>query len=682
MADRRTIGGALAMCVALVIGAAPVAQANHANRTLNVVPETVSLPPGVSHTFTARISRAASTVSGTINIDFENEAGVNDTDGNTPETPDLTCSIPADSSECTVSYSGTNLGRDLWRVWIDHDGLNSTVEADLAEGFNSERDPGTGGSACGGAGQNGEPDCTDVVDARWGSGTLDCDDARGPDTEREVNLTGGGNASNETYTCNVRTNLGTADPNETVNAEVTNGTNDPDVIDGASYDSPDYTCETSATGSCTINVTQNENEIGTATVCFWIGNAEAGAQECGEEATGEGQEPNGGDTGNDLADAVELTWQERSTVGGGLDVEPETASSALAQPYSLTANVYDQFGEQFRGTTTVYFEFFRGSPSDDDGNSPGSPDDSCVTEDASTCTISYTSSSVPGTDLICSWIGVTPDMSGTNNSGTCSLETLSDEDDTAGQADPPEPSSDAIDVVQKIWTNPTSATRLDCTPETSSGRRGTFHRVTCAATDSNGASISGAEIDVEATGTNDPDALDHPATPDFSCVTGSDGRCSVIHGRGGVGDTLATGTTSYRAWIDQDNDNGTTEADSGEGRDEVSAPGAAEPDGTDVVERTWNPHRCTISGTNGSDTLVGTSGDDIICGRGGNDKISGGGGEDELLGEGGNDNISGGEGDDKLSGGKGSDKLNGGPGQDTCIGGKGKNRYSSCEQRK
>ena len=680
----RSIGSAFLTALVLAAMLVAPARANHGLRTLNIVPETISLPPGVSHTFTARISAPATTTSGTINVDFENESGVNDGDGTTRETPDLTCSIASGEDSCTVTYSGTNVGRDVWRAWIDHDGLNSTIEADVTEGFNQERVPGDGGTRCAGAAQNNdqEPDCTDVIDVRWGSGTLDCDDARGPDTEREANISGGGNASNELYTCSVRTNLGTPNPNETVRAEVTNGINDPDAADGASYDSADYSCQTAANGTCTINVTQNENESGPGTICFWIGNAEAGTQECAEEATGEGQATDGSDAGNDLADQTEVTWEERSAAGGGLDVEPERGVSNLGASHSLTASVFDQFGEQFLGSTTVNFEFFRGSPSDPDGNSPTTPDATCTTADSSSCTYNFTQSTVPGTDLLCAWMGSTPAMAGTNNNGTCATESVTDADDEGGAVDAPQPPSDSIDVVQKIWQSATSATQLDCNPEDSTGRRGTFHRITCTALNSSGATVAGAEIDVEATGINDPDGLDQPSDPDFSCVTSTAGTCSVTHGRGGIGSTDQAGSTVYRAWIDTDNDNATTEADGGEGRDEAATPGGAEPDGTDVVQRTWTFHRCTISGTGGSDRLVGTAGPDIICGLGGNDRILGRGGADDILGEKGDDTLQGGSGNDSISGGDGKDKLNGGTGRDKCIGNKGRDRYSGCERRR
>ena len=71
------------------------------------------------------------------------------------------------------------------------------------------------------------------------------------------------------------------------------------------------------------------------------------------------------------------------------------------------------------------------------------------------------------------------------------------------------------------------------------------------------------------------------------------------------------------------------------------------------------PSGCTISGTDGNDTLTGTSGNDVICGLGGNDTITGGNG---------NDQIDGGPGDDTITGGNGKDSLIGGPGLDRLAG--------------
>ena len=228
------------------------------------------------------------------------------------------------------------------------------------------------------------------------------------------------------------------------------------------------------------------------------------------------------------------------------------------------------------------------------------------------------------------------------------------------------------------------ATQLDCSPETSTGRRGTVHRVTCIARTSSGTPVSGAEIDVEANGVNDPDDGYDPTPPDFSCTTSAatEGTCTIVHGQGGVGSTSSAGLTSYRAWVDADNDNSTAEADEGEGRDETVTPGSDEPDATDVVERTWEMHRCTMSGTSAGDRLVGTAGDDVICGLGGNDTILGRAGDDELLGHKASDDLKGGSGEDVLTGGRGHDDLGGGRGEDSCHGNSWFDRFSSCEQRR
>lgn len=226
-------------------------------------------------------------------------------------------------------------------------------------------------------------------------------------------------------------------------------------------------------------------------------------------------------------------------------------------------------------------------------------------------------------------------------------------------------------------------TQLDCGPEESTGRRGTDHRITCVARAASGTPVAGAEIDVEANGVNDADGGYEPAIPDFSCTTtGAEGACTIVHGHGGEGSTSQSGLTSYRAWVDVDHDDATTEADEGEGSDETVTPGADEPDGTDVVERTWEMHRCTMSGTAGPDRLVGTADDDVICGLGGDDTIFGGGGHDQLQGHRGGDRLKAGSGDDRLFGGRGHDDLGGGRDDDSCSGGSGFDHFSSCEQRR
>ena len=98
---------------------------------------------------------------------------------------------------------------------------------------------------------------------------------------------------------------------------------------------------------------------------------------------------------------------------------------------------------------------------------------------------------------------------------------------------------------------------------------------------------------------------------------------------------------------------------------------------------------CTMSGTEGNDSLIGTTGNDTICGFGGDDLIYGMGGNDTIYGGEGNDTIYGdgssvssflpsyfvrnldtvsNPGNDTLDGGTGVDALYGGPGVNPCKG--------------
>ncbi|HVM34848.1 MAG TPA: hypothetical protein VM784_05845 [Actinomycetota bacterium] len=617
---------ALVATVAVVL-AAPSATANHGTAGLDARPETATRGVGTQHTIEARLvtlctpssgsdpdctPASRTSTSGAVTINFENENGPNDPDGGTSlDTPDRQCSLAGAQNSCSMSYTGTNRGTDVWRVWIDH------TSPDTSEGRNESTAPGTSGC---GAAPNTEPDCTDVVEVTWIAGPparLDCDDQGPPDTEREVNDPGGP-GSNEVYNCFATDEFGNpvadADPNTSgtqnivVRGEVENGVNDPDADDGASYDTPDYSCTISTGptttnpnalpfGQCNITVTQNELETGTAEICFWIGEGE-GAALCANEPTGENQAADGSDTGNDRADQVEKAWGFRSADQGGLDAEPETATNPTGQNHTITATVYDQFGSPIGGNHTIKFEFFQGSPTDADGNTPNTPDASCTTGGNASCAVTYTSST-QGTDMICVWYR-TPDpaMAGTSTSNpTCDGEQRDDPDDDPAGQDAPQPSGDRIDVVQKTW-GPGGATgpRLDCEPETDNNPTGSAHSITCTARNAQNQGVAGVFIDVEATGANDPDNANSPTSPDFSCTTVADnaqtpaneaGTCSFTHG-GGSQSTANAGTTTYRAWVDADNKNETTEADATEGRNETATPGAtAEPDGTDVVEKTW-----------------------------------------------------------------------------------------------
>jgi hypothetical protein len=582
-----SIAVSIAMLVSMVALASPAA-ANHPSSCLDLTPETATNQAGDNHTITAMLrvitancTGGAITVTGQggpVNIDFE-IAGVNDVDGgNTPDTPDLTCTIAVNQSSCTVTYSGNGAGGDTIRGWIDHDGLTPAqggqTEADLGETQAAE-----------------DSDTTDVVAKTWtagGASEVDCDDVTGPDTERETNPSLSGAASNEEYNCRVTDAAGNAITNVVVRGEVTAGVNDPDATNGASFDTPDYVCTTGAGGTCAVTVTQNESQAGTATICFWLGTAAEGQTACGTEPVDEAAAANGSDQPNDRADTVTKTWEARTAATGGVDAEPETDTNNLGENHTITATVYDQFGSPFQGNTVVRFEFFGGSPTDaagDAGNTPATPDRTCTTQNSATCSITYSQNTNAGTDLICVWTNAAPGMANNNTNGTCGGEGLTDADDQADQADAPAPANDDVDVVQKVWRNPNAPARVDCGPETDTNPTGTAHTITCTVTNALGNVSANANVDVEATGPSDPDGANTPLVPDFTCTTNAQGACTFTHGPAG---TTTPGTTTYRAWLDADNSNATNEADTTEVRDEAATPGqTAEPDDTDVVAKTW-----------------------------------------------------------------------------------------------
>lgn len=293
------------------------------------------------------------------------------------------------------------------------------------------------------------------------------------------------------------------------------------------------------------------------------------------------------------------------------EVNPHGQSPG-ASDETYTCTVYDQFGDQM-ADQVVYGEVENdvNDPDLEDGPSYTSPDYNCTTEvdftediegGTSYCTITIRQAeSELGKAFICFWTG-TP----TEGQTLCSSEATGDNQN----ANPPYQGDgtgdeDRADKVEKAW----HLDQLNCDPETKFNPVGSSHTITCTveSISRNQANQTtrrtGYRVDVEASGANDPqgdgDTTTSRKTPDFTCTTRSmddpttpdfneTGTCTITHGPGGTGSTSNTGVTTYRAWIDVDNNDNTDEADPTEGRDENSQPGTdLEPDDTDVVEKTW-----------------------------------------------------------------------------------------------
>jgi hypothetical protein len=263
------VAGAVSMSVlSLVLVVAPVSSASPPGAALwrlDIEPEVSTAATGTVYTLTASVTDLLGNGQDGAMIDFEVLSGPGDDDvgtaGNTPETPDLSCisagggvGVPA---TCAVSYAESDniAGDDPVVAWIDVDGLDATVEADMAEGLDAT---GIGASVCGagttGAGITVEPDYTDCVVRTWTERT-----GVTVDVEPEVATVAQGQAVTLTA---VVMDPGGPVSNSSVRWFFMPGSpNDP----GSPGNSPDATCTTDASGQCSVSYVPTV--LGTDTLC-------------------------------------------------------------------------------------------------------------------------------------------------------------------------------------------------------------------------------------------------------------------------------------------------------------------------------------------------------------------------------------------------------------------------------
>ncbi|MGH2808096.1 MAG: hypothetical protein ACRDKT_12575 [Actinomycetota bacterium] len=403
--------------------AAPASATHPANSCIDVDPEADTNPVGTSHTLTATLRTIANNActgapiepaGGGVTMNFE-ISGANARTGS----PDLTCRVRNNQTSCTVSYTGTNAGQDAIQGWLDHD----------EDGVLDQ----------------GEPTVTVAKTWTPAANTLDCDDATGPDTERESNPSASGTSSSEAYTCTATVAGGVAAPAGTViNAEVENGINDPDATDGTSYVNPDYTCAVATNGSCQITVTQNETETGTAEICFWIGSATEAATLCGTEPTDENQVAGGADSGNDFADQTELTW---TSAAQRLDCDPEGTDNQVGAAHTITCIATDTAGANLAGVA-IDVEI-AGANDPDVADSPASPDMTCTTAQNGRCSVTHGTggtgtTTATGVTTYRAWV----DADGTNSTVEADVTEGNNEQTTPGADAEP----DDTDVVIVSWS--------------------------------------------------------------------------------------------------------------------------------------------------------------------------------------------------------------------------------------
>jgi Bacterial Ig-like domain (group 1)/RTX calcium-binding nonapeptide repeat (4 copies) len=589
---------------------------------LDCSPETDQNETGDSHTVTCTATdQFGNGVSGQ-EIDWELE-GANDPDDVQTGTPDYECTTNS-SGSCSMTTgplgsqgntSSTEAGTTTYRAWLDKDGTDSNItEADNTEGRCAESD-GTNADEAGCANESGvtetpgetaEPDTTDVVTKTWVSAPLNCS------PETDVNPTG----TNHTITCTARNAAGALSSGILIDVEAY-GANP--VDSGDSPGTPDFTCTTDVTGTCSVTHGPagrgTTNDFGTTLYRAWVdedgvhtGTANPAAQSHGNYEGDQGEGPYTGSDpdasssqtstaqpGNtaepDKTDVVSKTW-----TASRIDCSPETDINPSGEAHTITCSTTGVNTNTFGAGVVIHAEA-TGANDPDSAETLVTPDFTCTTNAQGRCSFSHgpggtgTTNSA-GTTTYRAWINVdSPDASDDQT-----VEADTDETRVEG-SDQSEP--DNTDVVEKTWI----ASRLECSPETDTNPAGTSHIVTCTATDAAGAVVSGTAVDAEATGPNDIDAGDSPTSPDFSCTTASNGQCSFTHGTGGRGTTDSFGQTFYRAWIDADNADGTTEADITEARDESSGAGStSEPDDTDVVEKNWSAVPTTLTIVPDTDT--------------------------------------------------------------------------------
>jgi hypothetical protein len=257
----RASARSLALVMGLVLMAAPLlggsALADVGGRTLNADPEQDDRPLGDNRVVKGVLS-AAPDVGTQINIDFEID-GVGDPQGDggdvgASRSPDRSCTVVGgtadntatagvdESTTCTIKYKSTVSGHDDVRAWLDVDGLDDTVEADMSEGLNGD----------------GTPDGTDVVWTDWfgrpdKGAWLDCAEPQ--------NLELG----TDSVSCRL---LGTSNAEGwRIDGENLAGAND---VDGRQVPADfDDGCVTDDTGACNFELV-NMDEVGLATMCYWV----------------------------------------------------------------------------------------------------------------------------------------------------------------------------------------------------------------------------------------------------------------------------------------------------------------------------------------------------------------------------------------------------------------------------
>lgn len=558
--------------------------------TLNCEPETKTNPVRSSHAITCQVTVPGGSASPTASpsptptgspspsptppprsgFRIHAEAtGANDTDGNTPESPDFTNCITGADGTCTFVHGpgGTgntaNPGTTVYRAWID-DGNDTQVEADPDEGRDEFLNPG----------QNGADDNTDVVEKLWQVAPLDCF------PEQDANPTG----TPHTVTCRASTAGGTPNTNVQIDVEAS-GANDLD--NGETLDSPDWECFTNQNGECSFTHGPGgkgtTNQEGVTQYRAWIDADSSNAQSEADrfEARDEGNEA------PDETDVVQKTWTPNPT---SLTIEPESDAASVGSCNAFTITVRGNNNQPVSGVFVDVEQRHERAANQTNNDEPrvtfctpraaDGPNPSAVDQTQGDLDPPDESPDNPGTaggETLASTdaqgrvtIGVAVEpANGSDGTGnvtvTAFFETDDDNDPEAGE---PQDSS------TKTWVTPEGRT-IVCQPETATNPVNTQHTVTCNVRDRFGAPVEGEGVTFTETGPGD--------------FTSRGTRTNANGDVAAVTTSAEGGTQSITATIEDDLQG----AEPGEVDecDRASGTPAGAPEGacSDSVSKTWVP---------------------------------------------------------------------------------------------
>jgi hypothetical protein len=473
-----------------------------AAQTLNCEPETSTNPTGSTHRFVCTVSEGSSPRSG-VSVDVE-ATGANDTDGDSRNSPDFTCTTTGESGSCTIVHgpggggNTSETGTTVYRAWIDSDNSDARSEADETEAVNEFQQPG----------QRAEADNTDVVEKTWRRAPLDCT------PEQDGNPTG----TSHTITCRASAADGGPAAQGTHIVAEASGANDPDA--GDTPQDPDFECRTNQEGVCTFT----HGPAGRGTTNFegvtryraWIdvdnsnSTVEADRTEGRDESLAPGGTPESDDT-----DVVEKTWtREPRTLT--MDPASDAASVGSCNPFTITV-----LGENGQAVSGVLIDLEQRheraenaangdeprvafcTPRPEDGPNPSGVDQTQGDLDppdenpdnvgtAGGQTLNATDSNGRVT------VGITIEpANGSDGTGNVTLlawfETDDDSDPEAGEPQ---------DTSTKTWVAREGRT-ISCQPETATAPANTQHTITCTVLDRFGAPVEGEGVTFTEEGTGD-----------------------------------------------------------------------------------------------------------------------------------------------------------------------------------